>query len=114
MYTIANPSKKILDDHVKDLKTDIKNFVKKYHPAYTGDTIKGVVSTQALQLDVKVANGSLTEWFLDWLLVDKNLERLLQGHMSDLLNIIRMVETKRIEMGIDEREVYGKMSATTY
>lgn len=114
MYTIANPSKKILDDHVKDLKTDIKNLVKKYHPAYTGDTIKGVVSTKALHLDVKVANGSLTEWFLDWLLVDKNLEMLLRGHMSDLLDIIRMVEAKRTAMGVDVRVVYEKMSATTY
>ena len=114
MYTIATPSKKILDEHVNDLKTDITDLVKKYHPAHTGDTIKDVVSTQALKLDVKVANGSLTEWFLDWLLVDKNLERLLRGHMSDLLNIIRMVETQRIKMGVDEREVYGKMSATTY
>lgn len=114
MYAIPMPTKKVLDSHVKNLKTEIQNLVKKYHPSYTGEVIKGAVSTQTLVLDVKVECGSLTEWFLDWLLVDKHLETLLRGRMTDLLVIVRMVEAKRVAMAVDERLVYEKMTATLY
>lgn len=114
MYTIPLPSNKKLDNHVLKLKSKIQDLVKKYHPSYNGETIKKVVTTQALTLDVKAEAGSLIEWFLDWLLVDKNLEKLLRGQIDDLLDIIRTVEAKRAEKKVDEKLVYEKITEKTY
>lgn len=78
------------------------------HPDHGGDSLQ-IFDNKHLKLTAKVKKGTVTDWFLSWLLEDKHLNNLLAGNMDYLLSVIKMLDDKCVELGADKRLVHYTM-----
>ena len=109
MYRIKRASPTLLAQHVKAVKGELEKRIQEMHPDHGGQTLL-IVDNKHLKLTAKVKKGSVTEWFLSWLLEDRHLDNLLTGNMDYLLSVIKMVDDKCDETGADRRLVYCSMT----
>lgn len=108
MYKIKRPSPILIDQHVKTVKGKLIKLIKDMHPDHGGQALP-IFDHGSLKLTAKVKKGSVTEWFLTWLLKDNNIDKLLRGDMDYLLSVIKMVDDKCDELGTDRRLVHSSM-----
>ena len=109
MYRIKKPLPSLLDQHVKAVKVELVRRIQEMHPDHGGQALP-IVDNKHLKLTAKVKKGSITEWFLSWLLEDSHLDNLLAGNMDYLLSVIKMVDDVCDRMRADKRLVHSSMT----
>ena len=109
MYKIEQPSQATLKKQLNPLKQRIEEQINLYLPSKGKQVLKNVVNTKKLKLSVCVKRGSITEWFLKWLLEDSHIEELLIGDMDKLLQIVKTVEDERNKRRVEEGMIYSSI-----
>ena len=107
------PSSNILKNHANAIKGELCNRIRSFLPDEGGQSIQ-IIDNKHLKLIVKVKKESLTEWFLYELLKDNNLDNLLIRKMDYLLNVIKKVDDKCVEMELDKRLVHSQMTENIF
>lgn len=114
MYKIGTPDRKIVEEQLDTLRARIQNQIQSFLSYTKPKTLKKVLKTKHLTLNIQVEKGGFTEWFLKKLENQNYLDRLLIGTMNDLLDIVSEVEKERIKRNIDGDLVYKSITVKVY
>lgn len=93
--------------HARDYKKRIKDNIDDWLKTETG-TGKKLVHWDTYDVDVylKVKDGSLTKWYLEYLKTGNHLEELLYADMNRMLAIIKLIDLERQKRNLAEDIMY--------
>lgn len=114
MYKINTPDRRIVEEQLDMLRNRIQKQVKRFLPDEQHETLKNVLKTKYLTLNVQVEKGGFTEWFLKKFQDQNYLNKLITGSMDDLLDIVSEVEQERLKRKVHKDLVYKRIKLQTY
>lgn len=112
MYKMQ-PNYTLALNHAKKYQSEILAAIDFWLATETGGAVD-VAKYKNLTLHVRVEDGKLTKWYLEYLKQSNHLESLLKADMDEILAIIKRIRQEAKTLKYDERLIFDKVSKRKY